>query len=234
VRIMKKIIDRVVVIFVVMLCMVCSSSITYAVDWPMRLYDVHRGGVSPEHLDAGLQPAWTYTPTAVPAPAWTESPAKQDFWQRYFNLKPRQNFDRCFDVAVVGGFLYFGSSRDGTVSCLRTSDGRQVWRFYTGGPIRFAPQVANGKVYVGSDDGWVYCLSAADGGLVWKERAGPSDRMIWGNQQMISLWPVRTSVLVVGSDVFWSAGLFPEHGIYLCRRNAADGSGGWKSASCRH
>ena len=32
-----------------------------------------------------------------------------------------------------------------------------------------------------------------------------------------------------GEDVFWTAGLFPEEGMYICKRNAADGTGGWTS-----
>ena len=51
--------------------------------------------------------------------------------------------------------------------------------------------------------------------------------MLWGNEHMISVWPVRSSLLVDGSDVFWAAGFFPKEGIYICKRNAADGSGGW-------
>ena len=197
-------------------------------DWPMRLYDAHRGGVSPERLTAGLQRIWSFQPPSPPAPAWAESPAENDFWQRFMNLKPRQNFDNCFDVAVAGGRVYFGSSRDGVLTCLSAQNGALQWEFYSGGPIRFAPQVSDGKVYFGSDDGFVYCLDAADGAQLWKERAGPDASMIWGNRQMISLWPVRTSVLVVNGYVYWSAGLFPEKGIFLCKRRAADGGGGWK------
>jgi outer membrane protein assembly factor BamB len=212
----------------VFMFLVVGGRLSYAGDWPMRLHDARRSGVSSEQLGDKLKLVWVHNAEASPAPAWRESPAKQDFWQRYFKLKPRQNFDRCFDVAVVGGLVYFGSSRTGVMTCLRASDGKLVWRFFSGGPIRFAPQVAGGRVYFGSDDGWVYCLSAQTGKLIWKDRAGDSDRMIWGNQQMISVWPVRTSVLVVGGDIFWAVGMFSEEGVYLCRRNAADGRGGWK------
>jgi len=142
-------------------------------------------------------------------------------------LKPRQNFDPCFDVTVVDGLLYFGSSASGAITCLDAAKGTNVWTFFTGGPVRFAPHVANGKLYAGSDDGYVYCLNAGNGSPVWSERVGPTDRMVWGNQRMISLWPVRTSVLVDGSDIYWCAGIFPLEGMYLCKRNASDGSGGW-------
>ncbi len=196
-------------------------------DWPTRLHDVHRSGITSEQLTLPLEPAWVHTTARAPAPAWTESPARHDYLHKHYDLKPRQSFDRCFDVAVVGTRLYFGSSASGAVTCLDTAAGTKVWTYFTGGPIRFAPHVAGGKVFVGSDDGFVYCLDASDGSLVWSERAGPAAEMVWGNQHMISVWPVRTSVMVDGEDVFWTAGVFPEEGIFVCRRKASDGTGGW-------
>ena len=70
------------------------------------------------------------------------------------------------------------------------------WTFFTEGPVRFAPSIWKDQVYVGSDDGYAYCLKSTDGKLVWKYRAGPSDEKVLGNGRRISLWPVRTSVLV--------------------------------------
>ena len=197
-------------------------------NWPTRLKDVRRGGVTPEQLSLHLEQAWVYTTSRAPVPAWVESPARDDDYHDYYDLKPRQNFDKCFDVAVVGDLVYFGSSNTGAVTCLNAAQGgREVWTFFTDGPVRFAPHVVRDRVYFGSDDGFVYCLNAADGSVVWRERAGPSGDKIWGNQRMISVWPVRSSVLVDGPDVFWTAGLFPAEGMFLCKRNAADGSGGW-------
>ncbi len=197
-----------------------------AEDWPTRLHDMHRSGITSETLTLPLTPQWVYDTARRPAPAWTQSPAVHDYYNNYYNLKPRQNFDFAFDVAVAGGYVYFGSSRSGTINCLRAATGEKVWTFFTEGPVRFAPTVAGGKAYAGSDDGYVYCLHALDGTRIWSERVGGEDR-IWGNGQMISVWPVRSSVLVDGSDIFWAAGIFPEEGMYLCKRNAANGSGGW-------
>ncbi|MBN1345078.1 MAG: PQQ-binding-like beta-propeller repeat protein [Phycisphaerae bacterium] len=198
-----------------------------AADWPTRLHDVRRGGVSQERLTGPLTSTWTHAGRRAPSPAWTESPARHDYLHDWFDMKPRQGFDRCFDVAVVGDRVYFGSSASGAVTCLDLTSGKKEWRFFADGPVRFAPQVAHGNVYFGSDDGVAYCLRADDGALVWKQRAGPGDEMIWGNQRMISVWPVRSSLLVDGEDVFWTAGIFPEEGMFLCKRNALDGAGGW-------
>jgi len=178
-------------------------------------------------LSPPLVQKWCVT-TPRPVKAWTESPADHDYAHKYYNLRPRQSFDRCSDVAVTGSLVYFGSSVDGTVTCVdNAKGGREVWRYATDGPVRFSPHVAKGKAYFGSDDGYAYCLNALDGSLIWRTRAGPTDEMVWGNGHMISVWPVRTSLLVDNGEVYWTAGLFPEEGMYLCRRKASDGSGGW-------
>ena len=44
---------------------------------------------------------------------------------------------------------------------------------------------------------------------------------------MISLWPVRTSVLVDNGVVYFAAGVFPYEGLYIYALNAADGSVVW-------
>ena len=197
-----------------------------AEDWPTCLHDICRTGVTSEVLTLPLAELWTYETVRAPEPAWTESPAVHDYYHGWYDLKPRQNFDTSAQIATVGNYVYYGCSKSGAVNCLNASTGKRAWTFFTEGPVRFAPTVANGKVYFGSDDGYVYCVGALDGALIWSERVGGED-MIWGNEHMISVWPVRSSVLVDGSDVFWAAGIFPEEGMYLCKRNAADGSGGW-------
>lgn len=198
-----------------------------AEDWPTRMHDTQRSGVSQMKLSVPLVQKWRVA-TPKPMKAWTEAPAQHDYAHNYRDLKQRQNFDSCSDVVIAGSLVYFGSSVDGTVTCVdNATGGREVWRYATDGPVRFAPHVAEGRVYFGSDDGCAYCLNATDGSLIWRTRAGPTDEMVWGNGHMISVWPVRTSVLVEDGEVYWTAGLFPEEGMYLCKRKASDGSGGW-------
>ena len=204
-----------------------------AEDWPTYRKDIHRGGVTSEKLALPLALDWSHTTARAPSPAWTESPAMHDYLHGHYDLKPRQNFDGCFHVAVVGQRVYFGSSVSGAVTCLDAENGGEVWTFFTDGPIRLAPTVADGKVYFGSDDGFVYCLDAGNGSVAWQDRAGPSADKIWGNERMISVWPVRSSVLVDGGHVFWTAGIFATEGMFFCKRNVLDGSGGWTVAPVR-
>jgi len=196
-------------------------------DWPTFMHDVQRTGVSALRLSFPLIQNWAIK-LPEPDPAWSESPAKQDAAHKYMNLKPRQNFDRCSDVVIVDTKVYFGSSVDGTVTCVdNAKGGKEIWRFETEGPVRFAPSVTMGRIYFGSDDGYAYCLNAKNGAIAWKERVGPTHDMIWGNEHMISVWPVRTSLLVDKGEVYWTAGLFSKEGMYLCKRNAMDGSKIW-------
>jgi len=129
---------------------------------------------------------------------------------------------------ISGGLLYFGSSSDDTIYCLDTATGRRRWSFVTEGPVRLAPAVAGGKIYVGSDDGAVYCLDAGTGAEVWRYRAGPEDKRLPGNGRMISMWPVRGGMIVDEGQVYFSAGVFPTWGVYLCAVDAHNGTEIWK------
>ncbi|QRV15589.1 PQQ-binding-like beta-propeller repeat protein [Haloterrigena salifodinae] len=69
--------------------------------------------------------------------------------------------------AVVGETVVVGRD-DGSVAALALEDGRERWRFETGGPVRTAPAVADGAVYVGSADGAVYAIDAESGEREWR------------------------------------------------------------------
>jgi len=194
--------------------------------WPAYRHDAQRSGASAEEIKLPLVEAWMHR-SAVPDPAWPELPARQDVFRRVQKLGPTTSFDRAFHVAVANGMLYYGSSADDTVRCLDTIDGRVRWIFTADGPVRLAPVVADGLVYVGSDDGWVYCLRADDGSLVWRYRGGSEDRRLPGNGRMMSLWPVRCGIVVDDGVVYFCAGLFPLQGSYLCAVSAKDGKELW-------
>ena len=136
-------------------------------------------------------------------------------------------YDRAFHVAVANGAVFYGSSADDKVYCLDAETGHVLWSFFTEGPVRLAPTVSAYRVYVGSDDGCAYCLDARSGGLLWKRRISPEDRRISGNGRMISVWPVRTGVLVERGVAYCCAGLFPNEGVYVSALNASDGSVLW-------
>jgi len=46
---------------------------------------------------------------------------------------------------------------------------------------------------------------------------------------MISLWPVRTDILVDDGVAYFAAGVFPYEGLYVCALRSSDGSMIWKN-----
>jgi len=204
-------------------CLIMAfGSLAGAGDWPAYLHDNHRGGVTEEILELPLEASWIFELPRRPEPAWPE-PAGQDYYHRHHNLRATVAFDRAFQLVGADKTLYFGSSAEDRVYALNARTGRVCWTFFTEGPIRFAPTLWNGKVYVGSDDGYVYCLAAESGSLLWKRQVAPQRRLIPGNGRMISLWPVRTGLVVDRGIVYCTAGLFPNQGAYLVALDAEKG-----------
>jgi len=204
-----------------------NPSSTQAEDWPTFMHDKHRSGVTGERLKLPLTESWVFKATHAPQPAWPEA-AKQDFWHRQFNLRSTVTYDRAFHVVGAGQTLFFGSSADDKVYALDARTGQQRWNFFTEGPIRLAPYISDNKVYVGSDDGCIYCLSANNGSLIWKHKGAEDNRKIPGNGRMISMWPVRTGMLVDEGILYFAAGVFPNQGTFLSALNAEDGSVKWR------
>jgi outer membrane protein assembly factor BamB len=188
-------------------------------DWPAYRHDAARSGVSQDAIAHPLSLRWLRQSQHIPKPAWP-MPAEE---------KPRMHCDSAFHVVMDNERAYFGSSIDNGVYAINANNGAVQWTFYTQGPVRFAPSIYNGRLYVGCDDGYVYCLNCENGALVWKYRAGPSEEKVIGNGRMISLWPVRTSVLAEDGVAYFAAGVFPYEGIFVCALNAEDGSLIWRN-----
>jgi outer membrane protein assembly factor BamB len=198
-------------IFFCMFLTLCGPAL--AEDWPTFNHDNHRSGVTSERLKLPLRKSWVFKATHPPESAWP-GPAKQDFWHYHYNLKPTVTYDQAFHVVGTDDTLYFGSSSDDKVYALDTMTGQQRWTFFTEGPVRLAPTIVGDRVYVGSDDGCIYCLSANDGSLIWKYMVAEQNRVVPGNGRMISMWPVRTGLVVEEGQVYFAAGLFPNQGVY--------------------
>jgi len=196
-------------------------------DWPTHLRDNQRTGVTDDDLQFPLKLKWVHRMRHPPKPAWPD-PAHQDFWHNKSNLKARVTYDRVCHVVTVGDRVYFGTSADDRVVCLDSGTGQIRWQFFAEGPVRLSPTVVGEKLLFGSDDGFVYCLNAGDGTLRWKFRLGPTDRRVPGNERIMSVWPVRTGVLVEDDTAYFCAGLFPTQGAYQA---AVDINTGQKVAS---
>jgi len=71
---------------------------------------------------------------------------------------------------LVGGMVVFGSD-DWNVYAFDAADGRELWRFRTGGEVHDnAAALSGDNVVIGSRDRCLYALKAASGTLAWKFR----------------------------------------------------------------
>ena len=198
-----------------------------AADWPTYRADASRSGVSSEQLAMPLKQMWVHQPLHAPRPAW-RGPAKLDPYNKVYNLKNRQLFDHAFHVVVDGKSVYFGSSSDDQVHCLDGVTGKERWTFFTEGPVRLAPTLHGGNLFVGSDDGHAYCIST-EGKLIWSKRIAPSDYRIAGNNRIISAWPLRTGILVRDGVAYAGAGMFPSEGVHVVAFSSANGKEKWRT-----
>ena len=209
-----------------LLAAAAASSRSAADDWPTYRRDNARTAATAEELFAPLTLEWSFRSPAPPRSAWDE-PARWDGYNKVYDLKNRQVFDKAFHVAAVGEDVFFGSSVDDQVYCLNAKTGEVRWRFFTEGPVRLAPTVVGSRVYVGSDDGRLYCLDRRDGSEIWSRRLGPTDARVPGNGRIVSLWPLRCGVVVVDDVAYAAAGVFPSEVVYVCALNAKTGAVQW-------
>ncbi|WP_375287714.1 PQQ-binding-like beta-propeller repeat protein [Sphingomonas sp.] len=68
----------------------------------------------------------------------------------------------------------------GDVVALNANDGTELWRAKPGGPLRGAPSVANGQVYVLSQDNQLFALSDADGKVQWTQSGSLETQGVFG------------------------------------------------------
>jgi outer membrane protein assembly factor BamB len=108
----------------IILLITCSS---LRADWPMYRNDAARSGYTTQRLDAPLQEGWIYRAPHVPHSAWPRS--------------DRQTFDRAIQPVISDGTVYFGDTVTGVINALDLKTGTLKWRFFTEGPVRFAPVV---------------------------------------------------------------------------------------------
>ncbi|MDZ4288359.1 MAG: PQQ-binding-like beta-propeller repeat protein, partial [Prosthecobacter sp.] len=197
-----------------LLCLLASP--LFAADWPTYRGDAARSGYSAETIPNQLRQRWEFRLPAAPKPAWPTS--------------DRMDFDLVFQPIIAGDLVLFGSSADDQVYALEAATGRIRWRFFTEGPVRFAPAAWKDRVFVASDDGCLYALALADGKVLWKHRAGPGSQRVLGNERMISHWPARGGPVVWEDKVYYSAGIWPSDGVFLQALDAATGSPVWTNS----
>jgi outer membrane protein assembly factor BamB len=81
---------------------------------------------------------------------------------------------------AVDGSLVFATSGVGDVVALNAENGSVVWKAKPAGPLRGAPTVAFGGVYVMTQDNQIIALSATDGAVQWQGSASLEPGSVFG------------------------------------------------------
>ncbi len=174
--------------------------------------NARRGNIYRASLQLPLRIEWSLA--GSPAPAW-----------------PHDNPKLAFDVVDRGVAdaerWYMPSARHDVLRAYELASGRRVWTFHAGGPIRFAPALADGALFVASDDGCLYRLDAATGQLQWRFDGAPNRRSVIGNGRLISAWPARGAPLYHDGTVYFATGIWPWMGIFLYAVDAETGRLRW-------
>lgn len=103
------------------------------------------------------------------------------------------------------------------------TNGKEVWKNYTAGPIYYSPAVARDRVYVGSADGRVYAYEAKTGRFLWSFQVAPESKRIPVYGKLISLWPIAGGVVVHDNKVYAAAGIAHYDGTYIVALDAVTG-----------
>lgn len=184
-----------------------------------HLFNARRTGYVPREFKPPYHRVWTHAARHKPRPAWRE-PA----WETQ-----RIDFDYAHALSAGNGLVYVALSGEHAVDALNLASGELRWRFFTEGPVRLAPAVSAGKVFFSCDDGWARCLDGRTGTLVWRYRPQIPDERLIGNEQMISRWPGRSGVLVVGKRAYTTFGMWSPEGIVVTCIDAENGTPIWEN-----
>ncbi|MBA4387166.1 MAG: hypothetical protein C0404_04235, partial [Verrucomicrobia bacterium] len=224
-------------------------------EWPQYRFDEHRDAVTVDELPATLHLQWRRDlPVGRPiARAYSDSGGYN------YGNGDACNVDPAYMPVVQGQTLFVGFNQNDCLAAYNTRTGAEKWRFQMNGPVRVAPvafrlPLGEERVCVGSDDGWLYCLGASDGTLKWKIRCGPSERKLFGESRLISVWPIRggptycapsagsTSSPQAGSllredatagtagqagKIIYGGGVWPVEGCFLWAVDATTGAKVW-------
>jgi len=154
---------------------------------------------------------------APPRPAWPKS-------------QSRLQFDASYEPVVAGKTIFVGSMVSDSVTAYDTETGIEKWRFYTEGPVRFAPIAYKDKLYVGSDDGYLYCLNAGSGSLIRKFLGGPATKKVIGNDRLTGMWPMRGGPVLYEDKIYFAASIWPFMGVFIHAIDAETGDIIWTNS----
>ncbi len=189
---------------------------TEADGWPMWRYDPSRSAEIPHDLAEELHLQWV-----------RELPEPQRAWPHQLDDRGKLDFDVSYTPVASDYRLFVPSNSTDSVTAYDLHDGSELWRYYADGPVRLAPAVWRDRVFFTSDDGYFYCVDAESGELLWDFQAGPSTQRLLGNERVIDFWAARGGPVVKDGRVYFAAGIWPLHGIFIYALDAENGDIVW-------
>jgi outer membrane protein assembly factor BamB len=183
----------------------------------MWRYDHNRSASTPEQLADKLYLQWRvkYSPRI---PVW-DDPLNQNLMQ----------FDRIFEPIVADNKIFLGFNDQDKVVALDINTGKELWHYYSDGPVRLPLAANKGKIYFTSDDGNCYCLDGDSGTLIWKLSLAPASNKLLGNKRLISMWPARGGIVIKDDILYTAASIFPLMGTFIYAVNTESGELVWKN-----
>jgi outer membrane protein assembly factor BamB len=140
---------------------------------PAWSISIGQGSSARAHLSAGpvIAGGKVYTiDTMATVRAFDANSGKQ-IWQKSLDEKGDNQHSLFGGGVSVDGDKLYVTTGIGAVWSLSAADGNKIWRVTPGGPLRGAPTVSDGQVYVISQDNQIYALKAEDGSPQWDAAA---------------------------------------------------------------
>lgn len=90
-------------------------------------------------------------------------------WSTQMDVKKDGKPSRFGGGVSAEGAMVYATNGVGDVVALNATDGTQLWKVRPAGPLRGAPTISNGNIYVMTQDNQIYALSQSDGSVQWNE-----------------------------------------------------------------
>ena len=79
------------------------------------------------------------------------------------------------------GEAVYATNGYGDIEALNAATGTRIWKARPGGPLRGAPTLGNGQVYLMTQDSQLFALNQTDGSVVWNQSASLEITGVFGN-----------------------------------------------------
>lgn len=151
-------------------------------DAPKRLWSVRIPGSSPKQRLAAAPVVGNGTLYAMDTDGYIhalDTGTGREKWKQAFRLPERNESVYGGGVSYDEGSVYVTTGL-GEVAAVDAADGKIKWRVKPAGPLRGAPTVAFGAVFVMTQDNQIFALNITDGASLWNQSASTTQSGVFG------------------------------------------------------